>query len=201
MLVKCGRRKLVRSPSIQSTLRICSRRVSVQSVLAHYRGFVGKLVCAICIQCIHCLSFFMFIAEVNSARTNLSPFTKGYRGLASRMQFVYNLCRESPLGAFPPPHSTCSSLRKIVTETCFNFFASLSLKACRYHLPLCCRRCPNLNRRLCLCRSSLFLCRPSAIRPPWPIQLDSIHHAPSAFAPKSGEWAECWAACTQVVGQ
>ena len=44
----------------------------------------------------------MFIAEVNSARTNLSPFTKGYRGLASRMQFVYNLCRESPLGA--PPH-------------------------------------------------------------------------------------------------
>ena len=28
-----------------------------------------------------------FIAEVNSVRTNLSPFTKGYRGLASRMQF------------------------------------------------------------------------------------------------------------------
>ena len=28
-----------------------------------------------------------FIAEVNSKRTNLSPFTKGYRGLASRMQF------------------------------------------------------------------------------------------------------------------
>ena len=37
----------------------------------------------------------MFIAEVNSSRTNLSPFTKGYRGLASRMQLVSNLLKGS----------------------------------------------------------------------------------------------------------
>ena len=40
----------------------------------------------------------MFIAEVNSSRTNLSPFTKGYRGLASRMQLVSNLLKGSPHG-------------------------------------------------------------------------------------------------------
>ena len=44
----------------------------------------------------------MFIAEVNSSRTNLSPFTKGYRGLASRMQLVSNLLKGF-LHGDPPP--------------------------------------------------------------------------------------------------
>ena len=34
--------------------------------------------------------FFSLIAEVNSERTNLSPFTKGYRGLASFIQCDFN---------------------------------------------------------------------------------------------------------------
>ena len=38
---------------------------------------------------INLLCTLMLIAEINSSRTsNLSPFTKGYRGLASRMQLV-----------------------------------------------------------------------------------------------------------------
>ena len=47
----------------------------------------------------------MFIAEVNSSRTNLSPFTKGYRGWASRMQLVSNLLKGFPHGD-PPFFST-----------------------------------------------------------------------------------------------
>ena len=37
----------------------------------------------------------VLIAEVNSERTNLSPFTKGYRGLASltmRLYQTYSIC-------------------------------------------------------------------------------------------------------------
>ena len=50
----------------------------------------------------------MFIAEVNSSRTNLSPFTKGYRGLASRMQLVSNL-----LKGFPHGDPVCPTVPKI----------------------------------------------------------------------------------------
>ena len=42
-------------------------------------------------------SLFSFIAEVTSVRTNLSPFTKGYRGLASLMQFDPIYARRTPL--------------------------------------------------------------------------------------------------------
>ena len=38
-----------------------------------------------------------FIAEVTSVRTNLSPFSKGYRGFASLMQFDPIYARRAPL--------------------------------------------------------------------------------------------------------
>ena len=41
--------------------------------------------------------FLSFIAEVTSVRTNLSPFTKGYRGLASLMQFEPIYARRASL--------------------------------------------------------------------------------------------------------
>ena len=52
-------------------------------------------------------ALFSFIAEVNSVRTNLSPFTKGYRGLASRMQFDPIYARRTSLlrGALINQHS------------------------------------------------------------------------------------------------
>ena len=53
-----------------------------------------------------CVHGIMFIAEVNSSRTNLSPFTKGYRGLASRMQLVSNLLEEILLRGNPSNHKS-----------------------------------------------------------------------------------------------
>ena len=62
-----------------------------------------------------------FIAEVTSVRTNLSPFTKGYRGLASLMQFDPIYARRTPpvRGALITIHITISTVRQILSKLDF----------------------------------------------------------------------------------